>query len=109
MSSLGGSCNLGNRSRNRRTVSIVSSTESVVWDSQTTFSGSRTVTLVTDQQDVVVGGSEPLGLLVHLGDERAGRVDRLELPRGRLLVHHRGDAVRGEDDRLALGHLVGLV
>jgi hypothetical protein len=42
MSSLGGSCSAGNFSRRRRTVSIVSSTESVVCESQTTFSGSRT-------------------------------------------------------------------
>jgi hypothetical protein len=67
------------------------------------------VALVTDQQDVVVGGGEPLRLVVHLRHQRAGRVDRLELPRGRLLVHHRGDTVCGEDHRLALGHLVGLV
>ena len=45
MSSLGGACNIGNRRLSRSTVSIVSSTESVVCDSHTTFAGSRTVTL----------------------------------------------------------------
>ena len=44
MSSLGGSCSAGNRSRRRRTVSIVSSTDNVVCDSHTTRSGSRTTT-----------------------------------------------------------------
>jgi hypothetical protein len=67
------------------------------------------VPVVADQQDVEVDGGEPLRLVVHLGDQRAGGVDRLQLARGRLLVHHRGDAVRGEDHRLALGDLVGLV
>ena len=47
MSSLGGFCSVGNRSRSARTVSIVSSTLSVVCESQTTFSGSRTVTPAT--------------------------------------------------------------
>ena len=46
MSSLGGSCRCGKRSRSRRTVSIVSSTDSVVCESQTTLSGSRTDDLV---------------------------------------------------------------
>ena len=44
MSSLGGFCSVGTCSRRACTVSIVSSTESVVCDSQTTFDGSRTVT-----------------------------------------------------------------
>ena len=47
MSSLGGSCSVGNFSRSRRTVSMVSSTLSVVWDNQMTLFGSRTVTLST--------------------------------------------------------------
>ena len=108
MSSLGGFCSAGNRSRSAPTVSMVSSTDSVVCDSQTTFSGSRTVTVATsaavvdeldvlgrlargaldllvarvaDQQDVVVLAGEPLRLLVHLGDQRAGGVDRAQLPR----------------------------
>ena len=38
MSSLGGLISSGSRSRNRSTVSIVSSTESVVCESHTTFS-----------------------------------------------------------------------
>ena len=136
MSSLGGSCRLGNRSRSRRTVSMVSSTDSVVCEIQMRRSGSRTsrvadvvgrvddldvvgrlavraldllVALVADQQDVVVLGREPHGLLVHLGDQRAGRVDRLQRPRRRRRVHRRGDTVRGEHDARALGHLVGLV
>src|SRR5665648_1229580 len=46
MSSLGGSCNSGNRSRSRRTVSIVSSTDRVVWDSHTTLSVDETMETV---------------------------------------------------------------
>ena len=37
------------------------------------------VALVADQQDVVVVVGEPLGLVVDLGHQRAGGVDRLEL------------------------------
>ncbi|COY77461.1 Uncharacterised protein [Mycobacterium tuberculosis] len=47
MSSLGGSCSLGKRRRNRPTISMVSSTDRVVCDSQTTLSSSRTVTWST--------------------------------------------------------------
>ena len=67
------------------------------------------VPLVADQQDVVVVGREPACLVVHLGDQRAGRVDRPELPPGRLLVHDRRHPVRGEHDRRPLGHLVVLL
>ena len=115
---------------------MVSSTDRVVWDSQATLSGSRTsivggvigsvdqrdvvrrlargaddllVALVTDQQDFVVVVGEPTGLVVHLGDQRAGRVDRAQLALRGLVVHDRSDAVRGEDDHGALGNLVGLL
>ena len=67
------------------------------------------VALVADQQDVVVVGGEALRLVVHLGDQRAGGVDRLQAALGGLLVHHRGDAVGGEHDGRALGHLVELL
>ena len=46
MSSLGGSSSAGNRSRSALTVCAVSSTDSVVWDSQTTRDGSLTSTFV---------------------------------------------------------------
>ena len=63
---------------------------------------------VADQDDVVVVLGEADRLLVDLGHQRAGRVDRGEATGGRLLVHGRGDAVGGEDHARALGHLVGL-
>ena len=44
MSSLGGSASSGNRSRSAATVWVVSSTDSVVCDSQATLAGSRTCT-----------------------------------------------------------------
>ena len=132
MSSLGGFCSVGNRSRSARTVSIVSSTLSVVCESHTTFSGSRTVTASTsaavstswmcdgaspavpstsswprvpDEQDVEVLAGEPLGLLVHLGDQRAGGVDRAQLPVAGLGPDRGRDAVRGEHQQGTLGHL----
>ncbi len=137
MSSLGGSCRCGNRARSRRTVSIVSSTDSVVWDSQTTRSGSRTttsstssgpstswmwrgrlprravdllVTGVADEQDVVVVGGEPDRLLVHLRHERAGRVDRPQRRRCAACSWTAGATPCAEKmTSAALGHLVGLV
>ena len=64
---------------------------------------------VADQDDgVPVGGVAPR-LHVHLGDERARGVDRVQLARAGVRVHRRRDAVRREDDRLALGHLGLLV
>ncbi|CAM5588599.1 hypothetical protein SGRIM128S_06213 [Streptomyces griseomycini] len=47
MSSLGGEISWGNFSLRASTVSMVSSTLSVVWESQTTFDGSRTSTFST--------------------------------------------------------------
>lgn len=47
MSSLGGEMSCGNFSFSASTVSMVSSTERVVWESQTTFDSSRTSTLAT--------------------------------------------------------------
>ena len=67
------------------------------------------VALVADQQDVVVVAREPPGLVVHLGDQRAGGVDGVQIPLGGLDVHRRRDAVRGEDHDGALGNLAGLL
>jgi hypothetical protein len=67
------------------------------------------VALVADQHDVVVVGGEAARLDVHLGDQRAGRVDRPQAARGRLVVDGRGDAVRGQHDGRALGDLLGLL
>ncbi len=61
---------------------------------------------VADEDDRVAGGGVPLGLDVHLGHERARRVDRRQLPRRRVRAHRRGDAVRREHDRLAFRHVV---
>ena len=67
------------------------------------------VALMAHQDDVVVFLREAHGLAVHLGHERAGRVDRGEVAGGGSLVDGRGDAVRGKDDASTLGHLVGLL
>ncbi len=67
------------------------------------------VPLVADQQDVVVLACEALGLVVDLGDQRAGGVDRLELPLGRLPVDLGRDAVGREHHGRAGRHLVELL
>ena len=67
------------------------------------------VPFVADEQDVVVLAGEPLGLVVHLGDQRTGGVDHLQAAGGGRLVHRRRHAVCGEHHDGALGHLVGLL
>ena len=64
---------------------------------------------VADEKNVEVLGGEPLGLLMHLGHQRAGRVDRLEIAGLRLVVHLRRHAVGGEHHDRALGHFVVLL
>jgi hypothetical protein len=62
MSSLGGEFSAGNRSPSARTVSSVSSTDSVVWDSQTTLSGSLICTVAASagpSTSVVASGASP--------------------------------------------------
>ena len=64
---------------------------------------------VPDEEDRPAVGGEVACLGVHLADERAGRVDHVEL-RGAGGIPYRGrDAVGREDDRRALRHLVELV
>jgi hypothetical protein len=45
---------------------------------------------------------------MHLGDERARRVDRVQLFVLRGLPHRRRDAMRGENYRRAVGHFIEL-
>jgi hypothetical protein len=66
------------------------------------------VPLVTDQQDVVILGSKPACLVVHLGDQRAGRVDRAQAAALRVEADLRCDAVCGEHHDRAGRHLVDL-
>jgi len=54
------------------------------------------VAAVADQQDVVVLAGEALRLGVHLGDQRAGRVDRAQAAFAGIRPHLRGDAVPGK-------------
>ena len=136
MSSLGGSCSFGKRARSRlhglhRLVDgqrglrqpdhlvLVAHRHSV--DGARTvdqlyvvggFAGSADdllVALVADQQDVVVVAGESLGLVVHLGDQRAGGVDDPQPSLGGRRVHGRGHAVGGEHHDGSFGHLVGLL
>ena len=57
------------------------------------------------EQDVVVVAGEALGLVVHLGHQRAGGVDGAQVALGGLHVHRRRDPVRGEDHDGSLGNL----
>src|SRR5438477_3309524 len=67
------------------------------------------VTFVPDEQDVVVLRGVAAGLLVHLGHQRAGGVDGLQVALAGLLVHLRRHAVRREDHDRPLGYLLVLL
>jgi hypothetical protein len=65
---------------------------------------------VADEDDRVALGGELDRLAVDLGDQRAGRVDGLQLAPRRVGVHRRRDAVGGEDgDRTPRDRVVELV
>ena len=65
---------------------------------------------VADEDEVVVLARVATRLGVHFGDQRAGRVDDLEVAAlGGLLANSRGDTVRGQHHDRALGHLVDLL
>ena len=49
---------------------------------------------VADEQDVAPGLDLPLGLAVHLADQRAGRIEPLEPARAGGFGHHLGHAMR---------------
>ena len=63
------------------------------------------MTRVANEQNVQSLAGESLGLLVHLGDQRAGGVDHLETSQPRLRMDGWRNTVRGEDHRRPLGHL----
>src|SRR5579884_4199079 len=63
------------------------------------------VVLVADERDEMAAVGVAPRLRVHLVHERARRVDDPEAALLRVLLHRRGDAVRGEDADLALRDL----
>jgi hypothetical protein len=60
---------------------------------------------VADEQDRVPVGCVAAGLDVHLGHERAGRVDRVQTPCPGVLVHRRRHTVGRKDHRPPLGNI----
>ena len=129
----------GNRRRNAATISAVSSVASVVWvryddraprlerelqpaDVVRAFHDVKTVRCLTecpddlfvvgvaDEDEVVVLARVTTRLGVHLGDQRAGRVDDLEIPAlGGLLANSRGYTVGCQHHDRVLGDLVDLL
>jgi hypothetical protein len=113
--------------------SRVSSTESVVWVTQPSLSDRapaarprprrldqvdpvgrvalRALDLdvagVPDQHQLVALGEHPHRLDVHLGDERAGAVDRAQAARARRLADRGRHAVRAVDQQRAGGTSAG--
>src|SRR5690606_14719449 len=63
---------------------------------------------VADQHHVATGAAMARDLEVHLGHQRAGRVEHLQSAPLRLLAHRARDAVGAEDHGAAVGHLVEL-
>jgi hypothetical protein len=64
---------------------------------------------MTDQQDVPAGAIVALGLAVHLADQRAGGVERDQVPPAGLDRHRLRHAMGGEHHGRAGRHLVQLV
>jgi hypothetical protein len=62
-----------------------------------------------DQEDVEAVRAEASGLAMHLGDERARRIDDAEVADPCLLLHDGRHAVGAEDHDAALGDLVELL
>ena len=134
MSSFFGAWICGKRRRSAAMISAVSSTESVVWVMYASLRVGRElerlaprptpdedrrlrrlahrpddllVAGVADQDDRVAVGRVAARLHVHLRHERAGGVDRVVAERAAEFACTDGrDAVRGEDDRRAGGHLL---
>ena len=61
---------------------------------------------MADEHDVPPELDHALSLAVNLGHQRAGRVEKGEAAFGRFVRHGLGDAMRGEDDGNAVGHLI---
>ena len=64
---------------------------------------------MADQHDLTPAGGIAAALVVHLGDQRAGRIDHWQSTLGRPLLDTLRDAVGREDHHRALGDLVGLL
>ncbi len=64
---------------------------------------------MADEEDVPSGLDQPFGAPVHLGHERAGRVDKGEAAVPCLGRHRLRHAVRGEDHRPVVRHFAELV
>jgi hypothetical protein len=60
---------------------------------------------VADENEYAALGDVALTLVVHFGDQRAGRIEHGQLTSGRLVHHAPGNAVRAEDGHGALRHL----
>jgi len=67
------------------------------------------VAVVTDQQDRQPLPGEPLGLVVHLGHQRAGRINGAQPACVGLLPHRGGDAMGREDHQGAGRDLIEFV
>src|ERR1700722_5279238 len=65
--------------------------------------------LMADEEDVEVLGGEPLGLVVHLGDQRAGGVDGPQVAALGLLADLGRYPVGGKDQDRALGHALRFI
>ena len=67
------------------------------------------VSVVADQHDLVALTRKADDLMVHLGDQRAGGIQGIELQGASLLVHHRGNAMGGKHHVGAVGNFGGFI
>jgi hypothetical protein len=64
------------------------------------------MTGMTDEQDVLAVGDQPLRLTMHLGDERTGGVEKVETTFRRLGRHRLRHAMGREDHRHPVRNLI---
>jgi len=64
---------------------------------------------MADEHDVPPLRDQPLGLAVHLGYQRTGRIEIFETTRLRVERYRFGNAVRREHDRRIVGHLAQIL
>ena len=64
---------------------------------------------VADEHHVAALARIPRHFHVHLGHQRTGGIEHREAASFGFVFHRRGNAMRGEDDGGAVGHLVELV
>ena len=66
------------------------------------------VAMMANEQDVIIFTGKALNFVMHLGNQRAGSIDGLQISIGRCLMNGRRDTVSRKDDEGAFRDFIGL-